>query len=113
MSLDPEILGKRIRQARENIGLSQEDLAHEVGRDQRAISEYENGKRRILVTELPVLARILQVPVIYFFEGEGVLDDLDSLVLAEFHRLTDLDDKSAALELIRLFCDTVNRYTSD
>lgn len=112
MSLDPEVLGKRIRQARERVGLSQEDFAHKIGRDQRAISEYENGKRRIVVTDLPVLAQILQVPVIYFFEGEESLDDLDSLVLAEFNRLTNIDDKTTLIELIRLFCDTVNRHTS-
>ena len=65
--MDPKILGERIREARERAGISQEDLAVAVGKDQRAISEYENGKRKLSVTDLPMFARTLRVPLLYFY----------------------------------------------
>ena len=55
-------LGQRIRTAREAQGLSQEEFAARISRDQRAVSEYENGKRKITVTDLPRLAEVLGVP---------------------------------------------------
>ena len=109
MSLDSIVLGRRIREAREQLGMSQEDLAMKIGRDQRAVSEYENGKRRISVTELPTFAQVLQVPVMYFFEGDNVMDDFDMRVLAEFHRLLEPEDKSLAIDLLRIFCNGVTR----
>jgi len=46
--MDAKIIGRRIRTARERLGLSQEALATAIGRDQRTVSEYENGKRQSL-----------------------------------------------------------------
>lgn len=100
--LDKQILGQRIRQARERKGLSQEDLAHLIARDQRAVSEYENGKRGIAVTDLPNLAEALNVPLLYFYEGDSSLDDLDSLMLQEMRRLPTLSAKQAAISLVRV-----------
>jgi transcriptional regulator with XRE-family HTH domain len=65
--LKPEELGQRIRQAREARGLTQEQLAERIARDQRSVSEYESGKRRIYAHDLPNIARALNVPVMYFF----------------------------------------------
>jgi transcriptional regulator with XRE-family HTH domain len=110
--LDLGVLGERIRAARERVGLSQSDLAEAMQRDQRTISQYENGKRKILITDVPLLARILKVPMIYFFERDSSLDDFDSQILLEFRRLEHDDDKTAAIDLVRVFCDTVKRYTS-
>ncbi len=101
--MSPEVLGERIRQARERKGLSQEDLAALVARDQRAISEYEHGKRRISVTDLPTFARALDVPILYFFEGDLNPRDLDRTILDEFNRLRSDELRQYAIELIRVF----------
>ena len=66
--MDAEEFGWRIRQAREARGISQDELAVRIGKDQRAISEYELGKRRLAALDLPLLARELGVTVGYFFE---------------------------------------------
>lgn len=113
MEFSLELLGDRIRFARERVGISQDELAVRLGRDQRTISQYENGKRKVLITDLPVLARILRVPVSFFFEGEDVLENLDKQLLTEFHRLDKDEDKTAVLELIRLFSDAIERYTRE
>lgn len=107
--LDKQLLGQRIRQARERKGLSQEEFAVLISRDQRAVSEYEHGKRRIAATELPRLADVLDVPVTYFFQGDAALDDIDVLILAELHALPDAHTKQAALELVRVFRRVLGR----
>lgn len=81
--------GRRIRRAREEKGYSQEVFASMVGKDQTAISEYETGKRRMFVTDLPLFAEKLEVPLAYFFEGQITLDDLDRALINEFHQLPE------------------------
>ncbi len=85
--LNQKLLGVRIREARERAGVSQEELANAVSKDQRAISEYENGRRKLSVTDLPAFARTLKVPVLYFYEGDVALQDTDQAMLDEFRRL--------------------------
>ena len=85
--MDPQLLGVRIRQARERLGMAQDDLAAAVMKDQRAISEYEHGSRKLSATDLPLFAQALHVPLLYFYEGELTADDLDMMVLSQFHRL--------------------------
>ncbi len=108
--LDAKLLGVRIRQARERRGLSQEELAAAVSRDQRAISEYENGKRKLSVTELPEFARVLGVPLLYFYEGEVALQDLDKAILDQFRRLPTQEAKQTAIDLIRLYSDSIELH---
>jgi len=107
--LEKELLGQRIRQARERKGLSQEEFAALISRDQRAVSEYEHGKRRIAATELPRIADVLDVPVTYFFHGDVALDDIDALILEELHALPDAHAKQYALELVRVLRRVLER----
>jgi transcriptional regulator with XRE-family HTH domain len=89
------ILGQRMRQAREQLGLSQEDLAHKWGKKQYQVSEYENGKRRIYAHDLPQLANSLHVEVSYFFQNE--IDQTDANLLEEtlLHTFRNLRSKAA------------------
>lgn len=111
-AVDQAELGKRIRRARERIGMSQEGLAEAVERDQKAISEYESGKRKLPATDIPTFATVLGVPFSYFFEGEFELDELDQVLLREFHTLPTIEDKHSALQAVRLISDTVRRHTT-
>ncbi len=65
-----KLIGSRIREARERLGLSQEDLANLIGKSQNAVSDYEHGRRAIRISELPELARALKLPIAYFFGDE-------------------------------------------
>ena len=104
--MDPAEFGSRMRQAREQRGLSQDELAVRIGKDQNAISEYELGKRRMAALDLPILARELGVTVGYFFE-ETAEDELDSVLLSEFHRLPNRSAKQAVIEVARAISDTL------
>ena len=88
--------------------MSQDDLATRVNRDQRSISEYENGKRRIYAHDLPTFAQALQVPIAYFFQEEVSSDDVDVMLLEAFHQFRD-DDRKTLLDMIRLLSPLINR----
>ena len=102
--VDPKQLGQRIRQIREEQGMSQEQLAHLIARDQRAVSLYENGQRRIYAHDIPKIAQALGVPLAYLFEDLVTDDDLDTALLNEFHRF-DADARKKMIEIMRLFSE--------
>lgn len=61
-------VGKRIRLRRTGLGLSQEKLAEALGLTFQQVQKYEKGANRVGASRLFDLARVLQVPVEYFFE---------------------------------------------
>ena len=62
-------VGKRLRQRRRLLGLTQQQLAGEVKIRFQQIQKYESGANRISASRLWSLARALDVPVSYFFDG--------------------------------------------
>jgi transcriptional regulator with XRE-family HTH domain len=61
-------IGKKIQKAREEAGLSQEELASRLGYTQAALSNYELGKRRLYLANIEQIARELNKPLSYFLE---------------------------------------------
>ena len=62
-------VGKRLRQRRRLLGLTQQKLAEAVDIRFQQIQKYESGANRISASRLWSLSRALDVPVSYFFEG--------------------------------------------
>ncbi len=56
-------IGKRIRELRETLELSQQDLARLMGVSRPAISQIENGERKVSADELITLSAILNISV--------------------------------------------------
>ncbi len=74
-------LGKRLKQAREYIGVTQEEAAKHLGVRRSAISEMEAGKRGVGALEIKQLAALYQRPM-GWFAGEveaPAADDVDFL----------------------------------
>jgi transcriptional regulator with XRE-family HTH domain len=65
-------IGQRLRNRRWLMNWTQQELANAVGIRFQQIQKYEKGDNRICSSRLWELARALEVPVTYFFEG---LDD--------------------------------------
>ncbi len=63
-------IGRRIQKAREEAGLSQEQLAQMINCSQPALSNYELGKRRLYLSQLQAISRALGKPLSYFLEDE-------------------------------------------
>ncbi len=62
-------VGGRIRERRVMLGLSQQQMAHLIGVTYQQAHKYERGINRISAGRLFEIARVLRVPVSYFFEG--------------------------------------------
>lgn len=62
-------IGLKIQIAREEKGLSQEQLARALGCSQPALSNYEKGKRRLYLSHLEKLSEVLEKPPEYFMEN--------------------------------------------
>ncbi|MBC7106324.1 MAG: helix-turn-helix transcriptional regulator [Firmicutes bacterium] len=65
-------IGRKIQRAREEAGLSQEELAARLGCSQSTLSNYELGKRRLYLAQLEAIGRALGKPIHYFLEDEGL-----------------------------------------
>ena len=63
-------MARRLKEAREYLELSQEEVSRELGIPRTAISLMESGQRKVNAQELQKLARLYQRPVGYF-TGEG------------------------------------------
>jgi transcriptional regulator with XRE-family HTH domain len=62
-------VGGRVRLQRMMIGMSQEKLGKDLAITFQQVQKYEKGTNRISSSRLQQIARILSVPVSYFFEG--------------------------------------------
>jgi Zn-dependent peptidase ImmA (M78 family)/DNA-binding XRE family transcriptional regulator len=60
-------LGRRIAEAREDLGKTQAELAAGVGLDRTAIAKIEAGTRKVSATELVAVAYALDRPIDWFF----------------------------------------------
>lgn len=64
-----EHVGKKLRDRRTRLGISQEALAKTSGITFQQVQKYERATNRISVSRIYEFASVLRVPVSYFFEG--------------------------------------------
>ena len=62
-------VGTRVRMRRLMLDLSQTRLADALGVTFQQVQKYEKGVNRISASRLQHISHILQVPIIFFFEG--------------------------------------------
>ena len=62
-------VGKRLKLRRKSLDMSQEKLAASIGLTFQQVQKYENGANRISASRLYDIARVLEAPISYFFEG--------------------------------------------
>ena len=66
-------LGRRLRRRRRLLGLTQQQLALQVGIRFQQVQKYETGANRMTAARLWQLSQALEVPITYFYDG---LEDL-------------------------------------
>ena len=90
-------VGKRVRQRRWMIGMTQQQLADKVGIKFQQIQKYETGMNRVSASRLWDIAEAMDVAVAFFFEGiesaEAEMGDAVGDVLVD----------KEALELVRTY----------
>jgi transcriptional regulator with XRE-family HTH domain len=99
-----------MRQAREYLGLSQEEVALQIGMPRPAVSQIENGNRRVDVIELAKFAKLYQRPV-NFFTGEEAIGEPPQIELLK-RAASELSDKDRD-EVLRFAEFLKNRSSAD
>ncbi|MBI3350198.1 MAG: helix-turn-helix transcriptional regulator [Burkholderiales bacterium] len=81
------VIGRRLKEARQRAGLSQERLGLEAGLEAESASarmnRYETGARTATLELMERIAAVLGVPASYFYEA----DDMTADLLVAFHAL--------------------------
>jgi ribosome-binding protein aMBF1 (putative translation factor) len=62
------LIGKRLRERRMLLTITQEDLARQIGLSFQQLQKYEVGENRISAARLFKLSQILAVPITWFFQ---------------------------------------------
>jgi transcriptional regulator with XRE-family HTH domain len=70
--MSAQSLGKKIRQARTEMGLTQSDLAYRMGISPQSISAFESGRIRAEMKYIEKIAQFTHKPK-HFFTGQKVL----------------------------------------
>ena len=95
-----EHVGKRIRQRRWLVGMTQQQLAEHVGIKFQQIQKYETGANRVSASRLWDIASTLDVSINFFFDGlqaeKGVKIQSDAMP-------SDLMSDKEALDLVRSY----------
>lgn len=91
VGIDRKAMGKRLRSAREYVGLSQDDVAEYLGVSRPAVTNMEAGNRKVSADELARLARLYRRPYEYFIGEETESEDVTTTALYRVTR--DLSDR--------------------
>lgn len=112
-------VGKRIRHRRWLIGMTQQQLAEQVGIKFQQIQKYETGANRVSASRLWDIADALGVPVSFFFEGlqdgkeaapkaavpEDLMGDKEALDLVRSYYAIPENQRRRLFELARVLSD--------
>ena len=89
-------MGARLRESRKYLGLRQEEVAQYLDIPRTALTDIENGNRRVEALELARLARLYRQSVGYFTGDEVVSAGLPADVAHLARRVADLSTEDRA-----------------
>ena len=94
-------VGKRIRQRRWLVGMTQQKLAECVGIKFQQIQKYETGANRVSASRLWDIADALEVDVSFFFEG--LKDEAEGSQEQQSSIPADMMGDKEAMDLVRSY----------
>ncbi len=97
------LVGKRIRQRRALLGMSQTTLGKAVGLTFQQIQKYERGDNRASASRLYEFSTVLDVPVSFFFETAVDVAEPRKRGRRKEVMDEDVSTKRETLELVRAF----------
>ncbi|MCM1494131.1 MAG: helix-turn-helix domain-containing protein [Muribaculaceae bacterium] len=100
--MDYKRLGKRIREERKKLNLTQAELAEAIDISDTYMGAIERGERSLTLDTLVRLVNRLGVTVDYLLADS--VSDNDSNILAQFRQITDgqpLERKQLAIKVLR------------
>jgi transcriptional regulator with XRE-family HTH domain len=109
-SAPTDLFPERLKLARDQRGLSQDDLAKKSGLQPSAISHFETGARKPSFDNLKRLANALTVTTDFLLGRAEAVKDLANVdpLYRDIDRLTDAD-KEFAREMVKLLADKAEK----
>jgi len=112
-------VGSRVRMQRMLAGISQEKLGDALGLTFQQVQKYEKGTNRISASRLQQIAKMLGVPVSFFFEGapagdvtaSGFADAASTTYVADF--LATSEGVQLSKAFVRIKSSRVRRRVID
>ena len=92
---------ERVRDARKEAGLSQEDIARQLGLTDGGYGHYERGRQSFTLEMLFQLGRILGRPVEYFLGLDTGLTDDEGRLLALYRAAPAGEPRAMVLRLVQ------------
>jgi transcriptional regulator with XRE-family HTH domain len=102
----PQDIGSRIRAARRDRSLTQDELADRVGVSRSAVAQWETGRTGQVTGNLSRIAGVLEVGVEYLMYGDdkravGEVRQGDELALLRLYRECNPEDRQMLLRTAR------------
>lgn len=99
--MEYELIGKRVKKARREKGITQEKFAEELGVSVSFISQVETGEKKFNLARISEVSKILERPISYFVDGyEGKSEDDLKEIIDLLKRMNDKQLK-LALNVVR------------
>ncbi|MCC6345932.1 MAG: helix-turn-helix transcriptional regulator [Nitrospirales bacterium] len=104
-------IGELVKKRRKELGISQERLAEMLNVTYQQVQRYENGKNRLNVEHIQIIADALSVPITYFFkfdEKQGAekkvpfLQPEERKLLKHFRKVRNNQSKILVINVARL-----------
>ena len=76
-------MGRRIRERRDKLKLTQEELGEKLGVSFQQVQKYEKGTNRVSAARLQIIADTLGVDVKFFYDGNVNAKDVESLLFLD------------------------------
>jgi transcriptional regulator with XRE-family HTH domain len=110
-------VGRRIKLRRHELGISQTELGDALNVTFQQVQKYENGANRVSAGRLQNIAKVLKVPITFFFDDLGaggseiptLLESAYALrVLKAFSKIRDRNIQSRAVELMEAMANAAD-----
>lgn len=106
-------IAARLKESREYLGLSQQEVADALSLPRTAVSLIENGQRRVDSLELKALAKLYQRPMGFFTGEEEVSFGADVALLAKQVAKLSEQDRSEVLRFSEFLTQRSQARTGD
>src|ERR1700746_1177217 len=80
---EDKLLGQRLRMRRMEMHISQAELGEQLGISFQQVQKYEKGVNRVGAARLQQIATALNVPVTFFYDGDGKGRQVESLLFLD------------------------------
>ena len=113
MSNDRAVTAARLKEAREYLGLSQQEVSEALGLPRSAVSLMETGQRRVDTEELKALAKLYQRSVAYLTGEEEQPLSADVALLARQAAQLSEQDRSELMRFTEFLMQRSQTGTDD